>query len=120
MATNSTLGAIFMSTNTALQVDFITKETVQNILKLRQSKSDLKKWLSEIEEQLRQIEAEVMDLFEDGAYVDQAYQLSINISEKRYVSWKTEFIKRLSKSLSDQIIESATPKSTKKLKIEAA
>lgn len=109
-----------MSSNAAIKVKLITKETIQSILKLRQSKSDIKKWLSEVEEELGQVELLVMDLLEIGAYVDQSYLLTISTSEKRYVSWKTEFIKHLSKSLSDEIIENTVPKARNKLKIEAA
>jgi hypothetical protein len=95
----------------------VTDLDVAKVLNLRESKAFLKKRLEQIDSDLAALEEELIARIEAGARIESHYPVSVKTSERRYPSWKDEFISVAGESKAKKVIDSTTPTISKSIVI---
>lgn len=97
----------------------ITNADVIKLMNLRESKAFIKKRLEQIDSDLATLEEVLIARIEAGARIESHHPVSIKTRERRYPSWKEEFISVAGESKAKKVIESTTPTISKSLVISA-
>ena len=107
----------FINIKTNVQNEPITDSDITRLLKLRESKTFLKKRLEQLELDLKANEEEIMLKIESGSMIQCKHMLSIKSSERRTPSWKEAFINLAGEVEAKKIIDFTAPHITKSLVI---
>lgn len=109
-----------MNTATQIQIhkvtqSVITDNEVNHIVRLRDSRAQLKKRLNEIEAALEHAEEGVIKLVEAGGLMKTTYPLRVKTSERHFPSWKDAFVSHLGVNAAAKVLAQTEPRIYKTL-----
>src|ERR1700730_7335305 len=103
-------GKQIMKSN-AVKKEIVTVHEVEQALALRETLQGLKKRMDLIETSLQETETTIISKLDAGAdFSSCGYSIFVKEVQKRYPSWKEEFLSRLGKSEADAVMETTEPK----------
>lgn len=106
-----------MSSNAAYQMT-ITDIQIQTYLTFKEERDKLKKKLKEMDEGIKSLEQNYIEIIQNGGEVLSERILEVKEVSKRYPAWKEHFIDKCGKQEADKVLEITEPKSYLKLVIK--
>lgn len=106
-----------MESSAALKLQ-ITDIELQQLRAKKDARSQLKKKLAEVEDDLKRQEQSLIEMIDNGAEVLSDREVKIKKIERRYPSWKEHFINECGKDLADEVLKLTTPKVHRELIIK--
>lgn len=101
--------------NPELKLKSVDDTDISKLLNLRESKSFLKKRLEQIDSDIEAIEKDLIERIDLGAQIICRYPVSVKVTERRYPSWKEEFIKLAGEQKAKNITELTPPTVSKSI-----
>lgn len=96
----------------------ITDIELQQLKAKKDARSQLKKKLAEVEDDLKCQEQSLIEMIDNGAEVLSDREVNIKKTERRYPSWKEHFINDCGKDMADEVLELTAPKVHRELIIK--
>jgi len=99
----------------------INQEQIAKIMELKRTQQQLKDELAQIEKAIAQEESDLMEALEFGADTSNCgYKIELRTYQRRYPSWRDEFIARLGREAAVTFYKATEPRTYRKLVIQGS